>query len=585
MNTESGDTLKLKKFSFDRIFSFIDTLSAGDRFVLRVVLLTFIVSLVWFFYSVNAASLTSEPVRGGSLSEGIVGTPRFVNPVLAVTQADRDVVSLVYAGLMRLGPDGKLEPDLAESVTISSDGLTYNIILKDNIHFHDGTPLTVDDVIFTISRVQDEGLKSPLLASWQGVFTEQISERELNIVLPEPYAPFIENLTLGILPAHIWEFATNEEFPFSQYNSEPIGAGPYEIVRINRNASGIPESYILTPSRPSHYTSPRIETLELHFYSSEEKLVEAFRRREVASVAGLSPESLAAISDIPAVQYVAPLPRTFALFFNQNEEPLFRDIAVRKALDMVVDRDAIIEQALMGHGLPIHTPIPPQFGISEAEQATSSNAESYDRARDTLRNAGWKVNEETGRWEKNIDDNLFELTFSIATVNTPVFTTTAALLKSQWEELGVVVDIKQFEPSDLTQTVIRPRKYDALLFGTVVGRELDFYSFWHSSQRNDPGLNVALYANITTDSILTEARTTNNFSDREAAYARFSKEVTAEVPAIFLYVPTFTYVQSPNVANVGLTGIANPSERFSNINQWYIESENVWPIFTDTNDN
>ncbi len=232
-----------------------------------------------------------------------------------------------------------------------------------------------------------------------------------------------------------------------------------------------------------------------------------------------------------------------------------------------------------GYATPVAAPIPPGFGITTSSTPPLSEGTSrMETARELLREAGW-TQTESGGWEKESGTNTLELSFSIATVNTPEFREIANFLKRSWEEAGVVVEIKQFEQSDLTQTVIRPRQYQALLFGTEVGRELDFYSFWHSSQRNDPGLNVALYANITTDSLLADARTTNERAARREAYVKFAREVTAEVPAVFLFVPSFTYVVTPEVTGISLTGIAHPSERFSDIHTWYIQTESMWHIF------
>lgn len=566
----------------DRYFSFVENRGTFDRAIFKFLALVFIVSAIVVLVRANEKLLVDTPRDGGELVEGVLGTPRFVNPTLALTGADRDLVSLIYSGIMRLQEDGTLAPDLAASLTISEDGLVYNITLRSNAKFHDGTPVTADDVITTIARIQDPAVKSPLRASWEGVTTERIDDRELNIVLPEPYAPFIENLTLGILPKHIWEPATADEFPFSQYNNDPIGSGPYQVERINLNTSGIPESYILTPYEDFYLEEPNIDTLRLNFYPNETRLYEALEQGAIQSTASLSEERLTQLAQngIPHSVYTSPLPRTFALFFNQNEQPVFRDRSVRRALETALDRNALIASVLGGHALPITTPIPPGFGISVEEKVTpTSTLTGLEEAKDILRAGGWKINEENGLWEKKSGDSTIALTFSVATVNSPEFQDIAEYLKSSWESLGVVVDIKKFEQSDLTQTVIRPRTYEALLFGTEVGRELDLYSFWHSSQRNDPGLNVALYANITTDSILAEARTTNNFEDRESAYQRFVEEINAEVPAIFLFVPTFTYVLPPEIIGVSLTGVAHPSERFSSIREWYTETESVWNLF------
>lgn len=569
----------------DSIFAYLDHLRPSDGLLLKVALLSFFGFLVWTLVAWSTGTQVEISSPGGHLTEGVVGTPRFVNPVLAVTRADRDMSALIYDGLMRLGADGTLVPNIAESITVSEDGLTYHVTLRGGTRFHDGTELTSDDVIFTIARIQDPALSSPLRASFDGVSIEQLGPREFNIVLTEAYAPFIENLTFGIIPRHIWKDASNEEFPFSQHNSEPIGSGPYQIEKITRNTSGIPQSYILTPYTEYHLGAPQIGTLTLKFYGNEDKLIEAFTRGEIDSVVGIDQEHVPQLAINPETHHTAtiPLPRTFALFFNQNKSAVLRDSAVREALDISINRTALIDQILGGYGQPLSSPIPPGFGI-EANSVSTEQPAAEDEARAILRNAGWKLNADTGIWEKEIDGVTTPLAFSIATVNNAVFEATAEFLRTEWERLGISVTIKQFEQSDLTQAIIRPRDYEALLFGTDVGRSLDFYSFWHSSQRNDPGLNVALYANIKTDAILSEARKSTTEELKQEALLKFVEEINAETPALFLYSPELLYIFPTNVTGAKFTGLSEPSERFASIHEWFINTESVWPFFGKTHD-
>lgn len=585
LESETDFPTQKKRKLLDRVLSFIESRSISDRFLLKGALLVFFISLGIYLFEVNNAHLVLVPQTGGSLTEGVIGTPRFINPLLAVTTADKDMSELIYQGLMKVGPDGALIPDMAESVTVSPDGLTYNIVLRDNVYFHDGVKVTTDDVVFTIERAQNPSLKSPLLASWEGITVERVNERELNLVLPKSYSPFLENLTMGILPKHIWESAGTEEFPFSQYNSEPIGSGPYKIERIMRSRSGIPESYVLSAFNGYSSLPIRIKTLTLRFFGSEDSLVEALKNRTIDSAAGISPEKAEELEAVlpDHTIYTAPLPRTFAVFFNQNEAAVFRDTAVRKALDEAVDRDAILETVLQNYGQEITGPLPPGFGFENTESGTTSPLERIEKAKDILRAGGWKLDETTHTWKKDIDKQSVELSFSIATANTPLFEETADLLEKQWEELGAVVEVKKFEQADLTQSIIRPRKFDALLFGTAVGRELDFYSFWHSSQRNDPGLNVSLYANIDTDSLLSEARSTPERTTQLSLYEKFATEIEKDTPAIFLFTPSLIYIAPKSIENIHLTSITEPSERFAAIDTWYIEKESVWPIFQNKN--
>lgn len=520
------------------------------------------------------------PTVGGAFIEGIVGTPRFVNPVLAVTRADRDLTALIYDGLMALGKDGVLVPNIAESVTISEDGLTYNVLLKNSVTFHDGVPLTAHDVAFTIGRIQDPLLASPLRASFDGVTIEEVGDYEVNFILPEAYSPFIENLTFGILPQHIWKDAGSEEFPFSQHNSEPIGSGPYAVDKIIRNASGIPETYVLKANAEYHIHAPKIERFELHFFPTEEKLTQAFVKGLIDSVVGVDPKDISAYGLVAETHHLEriPLPRTFALFINQNKSPALRDSTARKALDVAIDRKGLIESVLGGYGNALTNPIPTGFGV--VVSSTNTPAYNIENARDILKGGGWKFNAEKQIWEKEIEKTLTPLTFSIATVNNSAFEATAEFLRNSWEQLGVSVTIKQFEQSDLTQAIIRPRDYETLLFGIQLGRSLDYYSFWHSSQRNDPGLNIALYANITTDSILSELRRNTNKEAYSEAITTFAGELSKEVPAIFLYAPELLYIFPNRVIGATFTGVGEPHERFSDVYDWYIETESVWPAFT-----
>lgn len=560
-------------------FAWLHELRASDAFLMRIMLFIASICLLFTLAQLSMSKTVPIPATGGVLSEGVVGTPRFVNPVLAATQADRDLVALVYDGLMRLGNDGTLVPSVAESVTVSEDGLTYNVTLKQDIYFHDGTQLTAKDIVFTVLRIQDPALNSPLFANWSGITVEEIGEFELNFVLPEAYSPFIENLTFGILPEHIWKNANSEEFPFSQYNSEPVGSGPYRIQKIARNTSGIPEMYTLSASPDYHGGTPKIETITLSFFSSEQSLIDAFREGRVESVVGVDYALIPEFQLTEKLSHIErmPLPRTYAVFINQNKSAALRDPAARKALDSAIDRKALIDTTLGGYANVLTSPIPSGFGITASNTPTEASADS---AREILREGGWEMNENTQLWEKKIDGVLTPLQFSISTGNTSTLGATAEFIRASWVAMGADVTVKQFEQSDLTQSVIRPRDYETLLFATQLERSLDYYSFWHSSQRNDPGYNIALYANITTDSILSEMRRSTNTDIRNEAIQKFAYEIQTETPAIFLYAPELLYIVPNKVIGMTFKGVSDPSERWSSVTDWYIRTESIWPFFT-----
>ena len=565
----------------DRLFSRIEGLHASDRMLLKLFLGLTLASMVWLFAAWSKGMSVAIPRASGAITEGIIGTPRFTNPILAVTTADKDLSSVVYAGLMKLGKNGSIEPNLAESLTVSDDGLTYNIILKEGLTFHDGTPLSVNDVIYTISAIQDPMVKSPLRGNWDGVTLEYVSDREMNFVLPQPYAPFVENLTVGIVPKHLWEFVTPEEMPFSTLNTNPVGAGPYMITGSTQDDSGIPTSYTLVPFPKYHEGPPHITELTFRFYPNAEAIVAALLAQEITSAAGLDATALASVmegNDTYAL-FRTPLPKTFALFFNQNKNPALRDLAVRRALDIAIDRPALVTHVLGSYGYPIDGPLPPGFGFETTYTAPTTTLSRADEAREILRKGGWRMNEETGLWEKKLGDEMTELKLSLSTAQNPTLEATTELISTSWSDIGIPVEVKKFEQSDLVQSVIRPREFETILFGTTIGRELDLYSFWHSSQRTDPGLNIALYANISTDAALADTRSKVSFEERKGSYERFAAEFRNDLPALFLYVPEFTYILPKDIHDISITRLAQPAERFSTLPHWYMDTESVWPFF------
>ncbi len=551
----------------DRYFNFVQR-SPSDSLLWHLAL---VVCLSTGFVMISEASTSQTviiPARGGELHEGIVGSPRFVNPILAITRADQDMSALIYSGLMKLNENGELVPDIAESVTISSDARTYNVVLREDIRFHDGEILNADDVLFTIGLIQNQNLKSPLRGNFDDVLAEKLGEYELNFVLSEPYAPFIENLTTGILPKHEWMNLTTDQIPFSQHNSDPIGSGPYEIKSIQRNESGLIDGYILEIAN-TYPERPMIELLNISFFANEADLTQALLNRSINSAAGLTDTLSQVQSNRPDLRTVSTvLPRTFNIFFNQNKSTVLRQTEVRAALEMALDKDVLTQSILKNQAVPLTNPIPPTFSFIQAteevastsETATTNSADRLTVARTILTDAGWKISEE-GIWVKDIDNVEYALTVDLTTANLPFLSDTAEYIRSQWERLGAQVSVRQFEQTDLTQTVIRNRDYEALLFGTSVGRSLDFYPFWHSSQRNDPGLNIGLYANITADAALTTARTSTTTESAALALEIFVKEIAADTPAIFLFAPTFSILVPNNINMDLIQKLAIPSER------------------------
>lgn len=561
----------------DSIRRAIASFSLGEKFVFGIFLFVALITAFTTTRSLNSLFLTEIPKKGGSFTEGLIGTARYINPTLAFSDTDRDISSLVYSGLLKAKPDGTFVGDLASDYSIGEDGKTYTFNIKEDAVFHDGIKVTADDVIFTIQKIQDPSLKSPKRANWDGVVAEKINDKTVEFKLKQAYAPFIENTTLGILPKHIWKDAGVDEFAFSQFNIEPIGSGPYKVSKVTRNTSGIPQS--ITLESFNHYSlgTPFINSIKFIFYQNEKTLADAYKNGAFKSFHSVSGETAKALLQTGTNIERYPLPQVFAIFFNQNHNPIFTHKEVREALNMITDRNDILNKTLHGFGTESLSPIPQ--GLAKNTSLTGTmNKSSLDDAKALLEKAGWKKNTE-GIYELKTKTKTETLAFTIATGNAPELKQGAELIKNQWEALGAKVDLNVFEMTDLNQTIIRPRKYDALFFGEVVGRELDLYAFWHSSQRNDPGLNISMYTNAKVDKLLEDSRITSDPEKRIAMYQQIEREILNDLPAVFVYSPDFIYILPKEIKGFSIGKIVIPSDRFSDIEKWYIETDYVWNIF------
>jgi peptide/nickel transport system substrate-binding protein len=552
-----------KKSIRKRYAKFRDTLSSlfyeFSLFERLIVVLAAIILVTASFSAIvklNRQFSIEIPKKGGEISEGMIGAPRFVNPVLATSDTDRDLSSLLYSGLLRMNAQGELVPDLAESYSVSEDGLTYYFKLKDHVVFHDGEPVTTEDIIFTIEKTQEPTIKSPKRPNWDGVHVEKINDREIEFTLSAPYAPFIYNTAIGILPKHKWENITNEEFPFTSLNTNSVGSGPYEIRNILRDENDIITSYELHSFSKYAIKEPYITKFFVKFYKTEDDLITAFNKKQVESLHSISPKKIDSLKLKNETIYKLPYSRIFAIFFNQNKSSLLTDKTVRQALNQSINREALINSVLQGYGTPLYSPLT-IFNKTEQTQTYS-----VDEGKKIL---GSK--------------DVSTATLKLSTNNIPELIAVGENLVDTFNQLGIKTELQIKDITELTSEVIRPREYEAILFGNVINRDLDYYAFWHSSQRNDPGLNLSAYTSIDGDKALEQARNTIDNNEKLPYLQKFEKEVINDVPAIFLYSPDFIYIAPQIVKTQFPQIIVTSSDRFAQVYDWYIETETVWKIF------
>ena len=559
---------------FTRLSSHLRALSPGDKAITLTLGAILLFLTLYALYTLERRFLIEIPSYGGSITEGMVGSPRFINPLLALSDADRDLTFLTYAGLMGYGKHGELIPVLAERYEMSDDGKTYTFVLRANASFTDGAPVTAEDIVFTVTKAQDPDLKSSEYANWANIRVEAVDAHTVRFTLPKPYAPFLEDATLGILPAHLWQGVKNEEFPFSPLMEEPVGAGPFEIDRVTRDKNGAMKRYELKAF--DHYAvgKPYLSSFTFVFFKTEDELKDALLHRKVESAYGLPASSNT--QDMQTLQ--VPYSRVFGVFFNGSQNPLFSHIEVRKALSIAVNRDALVQEVLGGYGTALYGPVPSGIGIEIAPP--TGYEDSIASAKAVLERNGWEYDIDAHLWKQSKGG--LKLTFTLKTSNVPELKAIAEAVRKDWEELGVPVSLELYSPSELTTSVIRPRMYDALLFGMVIGRDRDLFAFWNSSERSDPGLNIALYTSRAVDTLLQSMRVEHDTVKVEEDLRQLNALIAADYPAAFTHSPDFLYSVPKDLRGISLSRIAAPTDRLLGASSWYRRTESVWPMFVDS---
>lgn len=334
--------------------------------IFLILLLTLIGSTIALLVNINNSFLVSVPKRGGEITEGILGSPRFINPVLANTDQDKDLTMLIYSGLTRKNANGEIIPDLASNYQISNDGLKYTFTMRDNIYFHDGEQVTADDIVFTINKIKDPQVRSPKKTAWDGVSIEKVDDKTVVFNLKQPYASFIDNTTVGILPEHLF---SDSPIELSPLNENPIGSGPYKVSKLKKTSSGTASYYELKSFSKFVLGEPYINKIILKFYDNENDLIDALSSGNIDQASSISPENAETLKEKGLKIETTILPRIFALFFNHNQNQIFTDKSVVKAINMAIDKDKIVREVLLGYGVAIEDPIlPDNFSYQTLEQ-------------------------------------------------------------------------------------------------------------------------------------------------------------------------------------------------------------------------
>jgi peptide/nickel transport system substrate-binding protein len=507
-------------------------------------------------------NLVEVPKYGGEYTEAIVGSIQYINPILSQgNDADRDLSRLIFSGLFKINTNGELENDLVDKYQISEDQKTYIFTLKNNIKWHDGMDLIADDIGFTLNAIQNPEFKSPLYKTLQGVGYEKISENSFKLILAEPFSPFISTLTFGILPMHLWESINPENSTLTELNKKPIGTGPFMYKSFRKDSSGNIKQYTLVNFKEYYGKRAYLKRIILKLFANSEMALESLKNNQVQGVSFLSQDNY---KDVVASEnfnvYDFNMPQYSALFFNLKQQELLKDRSIRRALSLAINKKELAAE--LGSGLkeaygPLDFIIDPQEDEYDLEAAA-----------ELLKESEWEMKDNF--LEK--DEKKLEIT--ITSVDNNEYIKILQYIKKQWAKLGIITNLEIIPKQKISQ-IITERDYEVLLIAQILSYDPDPYPFWHSSQTK-VGLNLSIFANQNIDDILEEARKITSFEERLKKYENFQEILKKEHIAIFLFRPTYHYPVDKDLRGIDTKVIYLPSDRFSNIENWYLKTKKTF---------
>jgi len=574
-------------------------LNPAERLVVGSCLVIIAVSSIFLAGRFYKTHLQIVPAAGGDYSEGVVGTIKYINPLYAgFSDLDSDISSLVYSSLYRRGENAELVGDLAESYAASPDGKTYTIKIRPNISWHNGSPLAVEDIIFTFEAIKNLQYQSPLRAAFNGVEIEKVDEQTVKFTLAEPYAAFLDLLNFGILPQELWQQIEPVSAGLAELNLKPVGSGKYKYKSLIKDRSGNIKAYTLVKNE-NYYGQPALlSTISFKLFAGPEEAIAALNNNLIDGLSYLPEQAKSKVVAQDALSfYNLSLPKLSAIFFNAKLNPALADKKTRQALAYAIDKNNLVSQVLAGNARVIDSPIlPGNFAYDGSSKKYNFDTASSSRL---LAEAGWKTVEITeadlsqarqdlaakeeatkqqaqtkldmgaGKWLIK-DKSYLEIT--LTTVDNQEYGQAAELIAKFWRAVNVKTKINLVPANQIQTDVIRPRDFSALLYGEITGADPDPYAFWHSSQIGQSGLNIADYVNKEVDKLLEDGRLTNEQKTRLEKYKKFQEIIAEDVPAIFLYSPNYTYVQSKKIKGFSVKSIILPSDRLSDAATWYINT-------------
>lgn len=514
---------------------------------------------------------TPQPAQGGVYTEALIGYPQRMNPLLDSTNSvDRDVDKMIFSGLVKFDSRGIPAPDLAETIGISQDGILYNISLKPGLVWHDGEKLTTKDVLFTIELLRTGGVYIPedIRKLWDSIEVYLFDDQHMQLKLPEAYAPFMDYLTFGVLPQHLFAGMDINEIAASAINLQPVGSGPYrfgELLMEGSTVSGIR----LLANEDYAGGRPYLQEIVFRYYPDASSAYQAYVQGAVQGIGEVPTDLLPqALANEDLRIYTGRLPRISLVLLNLNDPgvPFFKEIEVRKALMLGLNRQAIISQMFNGQAIVANSVILP--GTWAYNESIAEIGYDPQLAAETLKNAGYVIAGEnnTTRAKEEVP-----LSFVLSYPDDDLHLGIAQLIANNWQALGVNVTLEGVPPDVFVAEKLEPRSYQAALVDLNLSRtpDPDPYPFWDLGQAEN-GQNYSQWNNRLASDTIEQARVTTDLGERTRLYHNFQAIFAEELPALPLYYPVYNYAVSEQILGVTMGPLFDTSDRLGTITTWYL---------------
>jgi peptide/nickel transport system substrate-binding protein len=550
--------------------------------ILLILLGVVLVGILLTYLAINYTTV-DRPGHGGTYVEGIAGFPRHLNPLLSgYNDVDRDLCSLVFGGLTRLNERGEVEADLARGWEVTPDGLSYTFYLRSNAYWHNGAPLTADDVIFTISLLQDPDFPGPpdLGANvWRMVEVEKVDRRTVRFTLPEPYAPFLDYTTVGILPAHILGETRSSDLQDVAFNLNPVGSGPFQVEEIEIE-SGTITTLVLKQFSRYYGTRPYLDRVQFRFYPNRQMVLNAYEAEEVEGIDQIVIEDLPRARAYPTLNLFSAQIAEYSLVFlnlNRSDLPFLQEPEVRQALLYALDRQRIINETLMGQAVIAHSPLIP--GTWAYNNDTPRYEHNPDKANELLDRTDWLMQAEGNGVRRQAGR---QMALTLLTSNKPERIHVAQMMAEQWTAIGITTTVEIASPLEV-RDALESRDFEAVLVHLPLPGDPDPYPFWHETQV-ESGQNYAGLEHRRISEVIEQARVIVNPGSRERRqelYYEFQELFAQEVPALLLYVPIYTYGVDERIHDVQIGPLMYPFDRFRTIHEWWMVYRRVFVSETE----